>query len=197
LLFLGHYNPMENICYVNGYPTGCNEAVFDGDGSGECIRGANSHITGLVLFYVPLWICMILVSYINWLMRGHLLANNSTDASWITSQALLYSLAFLVTWTPSTIWNIMAYTNGAGFWIDFLAAFLEPIQGFWNLMIFLRNRPDSVERLKPLLSCKACNSDDEEEDDDNCLPKSIETKETAIVDAEVQVVESVSNSQTK
>jgi hypothetical protein len=197
LLFLGHYNPMENVCDVNGYPVGCDESVFDGNGTGECIRGSHSHITGLVLFSVPLWICMILVSYINWLMRGHLLANNSTDASWITSQALLYSLAFLVTWTPSTIWSIMTYANEGVFWIDMLTAFFEPFQGFWNLMIFLRNRPDSLERLKLLLSCKACTSDEEVEDDDNCQPKCIETMETAIVDADVQVAASVSTHQTQ
>jgi hypothetical protein len=203
LLFLGHYNPMGHICYSNGYPSGCNEAVFDGNGVGECIRGANSHITGLVLFYAPLWLCMISVTYINWLMRGYLIASNSTDASWITSQALLYCLAFLVTWTPSTIWNIMAYTNGVGFWIEMLAAFFEPIQGIWNLLIFLRNRPDSIERLKLLVSCKACsekNTDDDDDDDDEENDQQQQQQkmppQETIIDAHVELAASNSHDHT-
>jgi G protein-coupled glucose receptor regulating Gpa2 C-term len=197
LIFLGHFNPMGHICYINGYPSGCNEAVFDGKGVGECIRGANSHITGLVLFYIPLWICMIAVCYFNWLMRGYLIANNSTEVSWMTRQTLFYALAFLVTWIPSTIWNIMAFTNGVAFWIELLAAFFEPFQGFWNMLIFLCSRPDSVERLKLLLSCKACSHRKSQGEEEDYNQEKITKTQDAVIDTIVEIaVAAATNSNT-
>jgi hypothetical protein len=71
---------------------------------------------------------------------------------------LLYSLAFVVTWTPSTLWSIISWSNIDStnlYWLDIISATFEPLQGLWNLCIFIRNRPDSIERLQSIF-CYCC-----------------------------------------
>ena len=162
LLFLQQYNPISQVCWVNGYPAGCQESVFgeQTDDAILCDRGVNAHIYGLVLFYMVLWICIIVITYFNLRIRNTLVKANSEDADWISTQALLFSCAFIVTWLPSTLWSVMTFATGGGFWLDLLAVIFEPMQGVWNLLIFLRNRPDTVERLYRVVSFQFCHPSD-------------------------------------
>jgi hypothetical protein len=137
------------------YPLGCSESIF-GTSDIPCERGFNANIIGLVTFYIVLWIMFIIVTYLNIAMRQRLVSqeSESTDVKWITTQALLYGIAFVVTWTPSTMWFVFPLFGYFRFWLDFLPGVLEPIQGLWSLLIFIRNRPESIDRIQRLFLCR-------------------------------------------
>jgi hypothetical protein len=84
-------------------------------------------------------------------LQVHALRRSATDQTSVAMQAILYSLSFFVTWTPSTIWSIAHWFNVESFALDFLSAFCEPLQGFWNALIFIRKRPGSQEKLRLLV----------------------------------------------
>jgi hypothetical protein len=156
LLILDQLNPTNQVCIGNGFPLGCSEAVF-GTNDIPCERGFNAHIFGLVTFYIVLWIVFIIITYLNIVIRKRLLSSqtsDSTDVQWITTQALLYGVAFVVTWTPSTMWFVFPLFGYFRFWLDFLPCFVEPLQGMWSLLIFIRNRPESIERIQRLFICR-------------------------------------------
>ena len=120
----------------------------------------------MVLFYIPLWICIVLIGFFNLsiyikLRKG----GESEEASWFAKQSFLYALAFVVTWAPSTTWSGLHWNlDGGSFAVDLLAAWFEPIGGLWNLLIFLRNRPHSRRRVMRLL-CLECFEEKEEDND--------------------------------
>ena len=114
----------------------------------------------------------MMIVTLNFAMRKFLLNENAEeDAHWVTTQALLYSAAFFITWTPSTLVSTMIWFRSPWYWLQILTAICEPLQGFWNLLIFMRNRPDSVENLQRLLSCKlqCCIDDDTVDNDDDVV----------------------------
>ena len=72
------------------------------------------------------------------------------------TQAILYSGSFFITWMPSTIWSICHWFNVSSFYIDLFAAICEPLQGFWNMLIFIRRRQSSQKKLKSIFSTLFC-----------------------------------------
>jgi hypothetical protein len=86
----------------------------------------------------------------------------TSESSWFATQSLLYALAFIVTWAPSTAWSALSWNSEGHFALDFLAALFEPLAAFWNLLIFLRNRPSAHRKLLNILCCKFSEGDDEE-----------------------------------
>jgi hypothetical protein len=157
-LLYKQYNPMNQLCWINGYPSGCNEAVFGGSDY-PCERGFNSQWTGIFLFYFIVWANMIFIIILNILVVRHLVqTDNNQDSVWTAKQGMLYSAAFLVTWLPSTISTIAFYSGSGGYQYEILCALLEPLQGFWNALIILRTNQHSVERLASMLRCSCCKS---------------------------------------
>jgi hypothetical protein len=156
---LKQYNPMSQMCWLNGYPSGCNESVFGGSDI-PCERGFNAQWSGIFLFFFIIWSCMITIIALNVMIVQSLLNSGSSarEAKWVGIQGMMYSAAFLVTWTPSTLMTIMAYASHGGFHFDILAVVFEPLQGFWNMLILLRSNPTSVDRLKALFSFQYCRS---------------------------------------
>jgi hypothetical protein len=63
------------------------------------------------------------------------------------TQAILYSGSFFITWSPSTVWSVAHWFNAGSFALDYAAAFCEPLQGFWNMLIFIRRRPSSRKKI--------------------------------------------------
>jgi hypothetical protein len=150
ILAAKQYNQVGNVCFIIGSPYGCGNSTFAGGGP-PCDRGDFAYLYGLFLFYVPTWICLIIQIILNFKIRRALVKSNSSEVDWVTRQCLLYSLAFFVTWAPSTIWSILSWTGGGGFWFDLSSCLIEPLQGFWNLLIFIQNRPGSKKRLERIL----------------------------------------------
>jgi hypothetical protein len=157
-LVLDQYNPYGQICWLNGYPSGCNEASWGGSDT-PCDRGINSHLYGIFVYYVVLWASLIFAIAINVKMYYMLEESNETsDAKWIKTQSLLFCCAFVITWLPSTLWSIMMWFNVGGLALGVLTAICEPLQGFWNLIIFARNRPCTIKRLHQYFCLKSCQS---------------------------------------
>ena len=81
-----------------------------------------------------------------------------------------YFLAFCVTWAPSTIWSAKHYKSGGSFRLDLVAAICEPLAGFWNLLIFLSNRPKLRRKIMGYCLCQYGSNntaDDDNQDQGN------------------------------
>lgn len=76
--------------------------------------------------------------------------------SMFATQAILYSGSFFITWTPSTIWSVAYWFGVGGIGFDLAAASCEPLQGFWNMLIFIRSRPESQEKLRRVFGSFCC-----------------------------------------
>ncbi len=72
------------------------------------------------------------------------------------TQAILYSASFFITWTPSTVWSVAYWLGAGGIGYDLASATCEPLQGFWNMLIFIRSRPSSQEKLQRIFGSYCC-----------------------------------------
>jgi hypothetical protein len=80
-------------------------------------------------------------------------ARRASKLAVFATQASLYSFSFFITWAPSTCWSVSHWFDVASFWFDFAAALCEPFQGALNLMVFLRRREESREKIRNALGC--------------------------------------------
>jgi hypothetical protein len=80
-------------------------------------------------------------------------ARRASKLAVFATQASLYSFSFFITWAPSTCWSVSHWFDVASFWFDFSAALCEPFQGALNLMVFLRRREESREKIRSALGC--------------------------------------------
>ena len=153
LLGLEQYNSLGAVCWVQGYPSGCGNSVYSPSPDAvPCERGHYAWVYGMVLFYIPLWICIVFIIYFNvsiWFRLRH-----TTEATWFATQSTLYAVAFVAVWAPSTTWSAVGWNNGGGFGLDFASAFCEPLAGVWNLSIFLRNRHALRARIYNFVLCR-------------------------------------------
>ena len=155
LLSQDMYNHVGAVCWVIGSPPGCENSAYHPSDE-LCERGNWAWLYGMAMFYIPLWICIVLIAFFNvsiyvTLHRG----GDSEEAKWFGTQSLLYAVAFVVTWAPSTTWSGLHWNlDGGSFTVDMLAAWFEPIGGLWNLLIFLRSRPASRKRVMRLICCE-------------------------------------------
>lgn len=153
-----------------GEPAGCGNSSYQ-PSDVPCERGDYAWAWGLALFYGPLWVCVIAcvtsmviltlevrkthrrsLRYSSALGMGHSLRRSGSDSNKVAFQAMLYSFSFLVTWMPSTLWSIAHWFGWSHYGLDIAAATAEPLQGFWNLMIFLKNRPNTLLKVRRVLS---------------------------------------------
>ncbi|KAG7355032.1 hypothetical protein IV203_004388 [Nitzschia inconspicua] len=170
MLFLKQYNQIGAVCWIIGDPPDCGNSSYR-PGDVPCERGNWAWIYGVALFYGPLWICVIacVVSMIilyhevkQTLQRAslyttsygatHSLGRSGNNSNKVAVQAMLYSLTFLLTWMPSTLWSIAHWYQWSHFALDMVAATAEPLQGFWNFLIFLRSRPETVRKIRLRMS---------------------------------------------
>ena len=136
-----------------------------------CERGNHAYLWGVLLFYGPLWVCvlaciccMIVIvyevrrthqrarRYTTAIGTRHSMNRSGADTSKVATQALLYSLSFIFTWMPSTLWSIAHWFNWSHYGLDLATACTEPLQGFWNLMIFLKSRPATRAKIRRICS---------------------------------------------
>ncbi|KAL7571626.1 hypothetical protein ACA910_011166 [Epithemia clementina (nom. ined.)] len=155
LLVMDQYNPIGAVCYAQGSPPLCGNSVYTPNPDVPCERGDWAWVYGMVLFYIPLWICYLSILYFNSVIYWHI--RSTPQASWFATQSLLYGLAFGITWAPSTMWSAWQWNDGGSFWLDLASTIFEPLAGFWNLCIFLQNRPKTRQELKQWLCyCHCC-----------------------------------------
>lgn len=182
LLPLKQYNHIGAVCWVIGDPKECKTSSFQ-DSDILCERGKHAWLYGIFLFYLPLWVCVIAccfsMGYIYMETRRtigrmhrysvsgrdcHSLSRSDKDSGRVAIQALLYSLTFVITWMPSTLWSVAHWFNWSSFWLDLISGFCEPLQGFWNLCIFARYRLETQAKIWKFLSrifpCVVFNDED-------------------------------------
>jgi len=166
LLPLTQYNHIGAVCWVIGEPQGCGHSTNTPNPDVPCERGDYAYLYGLALFYGPLWVCVILciicMAFIffevrsthrrlhRYGRRNQSLRRSAADTSAVATQAALYCLSFFFTWMPSTIWSIAYWFGVEQFWLDLLAAICEPLQGFINMLIFIRRRQSSQLKIYDL-----------------------------------------------
>lgn len=154
-----------------GEPVACGSSTFQGNDDVPCDRGNNAWAWGVFLFYGPLWVCVIGCTYsmvvlylhvkkthaksrsYSRAIRGmrHSANRSGADTSKVAHQAILYSLTFLITWMPSTLWSVSTWFNWSAYGLDLAAAIAEPLQGLWNFLIFLKSRPRTRIKIRQAL----------------------------------------------
>mmetsp|Transcript_6866 Transcript_6866/g.13978 ORF Transcript_6866/g.13978 Transcript_6866/m.13978 type:complete len:556 (-) Transcript_6866:251-1918(-) len=163
LLPLKQYNHIGAVCWVIGSPNGCDRST-NTPSDIPCDRGNYAYLYGSVLFYGPIWVCVVLciicMIFIfsevrathrrldRYGRRIQSLRRSSADTSAVATQAVLYCVSFFFCWMPSTIWSIGHWFGIEQFWLDLLAALCEPLQGFINMLIFVRRRPSSQDKIQ-------------------------------------------------
>jgi len=165
LLGLDQYNHVGAVCWVQGSPPACGNSAFSpAPDAPPCERGNWAWLYGMAMFYGLIWISIVLIFIFNvciyWKLRTEA---NRREARWFAVQSFLYGAAFCVTWAPSTTWSGMNWTaEGGSFTVDVLSAFFEPLGGFWNLVIFVRDRPSSRARVLRIICCEFMETSTEE-----------------------------------
>ncbi|KAL7571637.1 hypothetical protein ACA910_011174 [Epithemia clementina (nom. ined.)] len=154
LLVMDQYNPIGAVCYAQGVPPLCGNSVYTPHPDVPCERGDWAWVYGMVFFYLPLWSCYMGIFYFNIMIYWQL--RSTPEGSWFGSQSFYYGLAFCITWAPSTLWSALQWKDGGSFWLDLASTIFEPLGGFWNLLIFLSNRPKTRRELKEMLCHCSC-----------------------------------------
>ena len=132
LLPLDLYNHIRTVCWIIGEPQACgNSSRTPSDV--PCNRGDWAWLYGILLFYSPIWICVILMLYAIISIYLEVRRTHARSSRWehtgepvdsrirrrkrasnvdrVALQAFLYASSFVITWTPSTIWSIAHWVN--------------------------------------------------------------------------------------
>jgi len=169
LLPLKQYNQIGQVCWIIGSPVDCGDSTHIRNPDVPCERGNHAWLYGVFTFYGPLWICVgccLVCMYLVYLevretfkrvrrysfdvrASGNI---GRTEVDSVAIQAILYSVSFFITWMPSTLWSVAHWFRFAAFWLDFLSAFCEPLQGMWNFLIFTRARRRTKNKIRRILS---------------------------------------------
>lgn len=79
------YYLVGSVCWVNGSPPQCGHSTFQENPDVPCERGDYAWLYGMMMFYAPLWCCIVLLVYFN--ARIYCDADLSEgDAKWIRQQ---------------------------------------------------------------------------------------------------------------
>jgi len=161
-------SPYASFCYIAPYPLHCNEPRYEDE---QCIRGeGNTDIFMYLLLALTflavttLLISMALIIHFFWGIErakkrrevrstGDLSADpehfqTDEEASHyeltilLTKQALMYFGAFLLTWS----WMFLKFTLDDNHLFQIMFAIFHPLQGFYNLVIFVYHKMWSLQR---------------------------------------------------
>mmetsp|Transcript_3180 Transcript_3180/g.4710 ORF Transcript_3180/g.4710 Transcript_3180/m.4710 type:complete len:469 (+) Transcript_3180:1046-2452(+) len=145
--YLQLYNSNGSFCWIDAYPIFCDH--LDGV---KCLRGGNAYMcqwlfAGIILILSFLLI-IITTTYLFCFIRGKTRAMqkrygrisvNNNQYIEVGKQSFLYVLAFVVTFSwPLAAAIIRHLDRGVPMWLNALQSFFFPLQGFWNVIIFLR-----------------------------------------------------------
>jgi len=188
---LGIYNHIGAVCWTMGLPQGCEHSNYN-ESDVPCERGNHAWIYGLALFYAPLWVCIIFTTVAMVMIYIKVRQTEERNLRYagaqvvprretylrsnrIATQAILYTVAFYITWLPSTIWSLTRWSDNPMFWLDMLSCICEPSQGSLNFIVFLRTRPELRARLQRQFCCR-CGKD---ESDVDCVSTEIDESRRA------------------
>ena len=157
-LSIGLFNSNGFTCYIHQYPFNCEGRGID------CTRGNDAskyrlYFVGveLVFIFIVNVICMIiLIAFIQkrerartkYIFRGSSPSSHKSEQSKnATRQALLFIGAFVITY----VWGFVSAANhaakgSANFTVLILGGFFVPLQGFFNFIVYLRPRYNSLRK---------------------------------------------------
>lgn len=197
-LALKLFNSANTWCWIAPFPVGCNDGRRLG--AITCERGRDAWIYRFVFYYVWLWLAIATVTVAMFLvfwtvhkntkkMRryaslGQYAQKKRRDVAW---QSFWYVCAFYFTNLFNTMLRLMQHANYAvPFSVVLLLVIFAPMQGGWNLLIYLRPRylkykeknpdwkiADILKRSMQRALSGSSSNDDEEDDDDYRLGAAI------------------------
>jgi hypothetical protein len=154
---LFHPNPYDSFCTISTYPDSCDESKwYDWN---LCTWGENkdtkSFVATLVISLQFGWIVigMTMILWTTYTRKREVRISNThdieqrsttsktpdilTDTKALEFQAMMYICAFFLTW----LFNLLSVAFGSSnYEMDLLNSILFPLQGFWNLIIFLYDK---------------------------------------------------------
>lgn len=142
------YHSIGPICWASDAPDCADD------------NSCNVRMYTLVLYCIPLWIALAYtiascVRIRRYVQQYH--SNRKTVTQHADTLVALYSLAIFITYTPCIIWSFMFWNGASPKSLLWLFVSLEPLQGIWNLAIFLMNRrQDTRARLRKVFTSICC-----------------------------------------
>mmetsp|Transcript_53216 Transcript_53216/g.79028 ORF Transcript_53216/g.79028 Transcript_53216/m.79028 type:complete len:389 (+) Transcript_53216:78-1244(+) len=145
-LSLGLYNPSYSACWIAPLPFTCKD---------NCIRGNNAVFYRLVFGIIPLWLslffCLACMLSIHMSVRkvekrnsryavGPARVARTKRSKMMASNAAWYVAVLFLTWLPPTVNVVLAIFDKKFFWMSMIAGISQPLQGFYNCIIFIRRR---------------------------------------------------------
>ena len=159
-LGLGLFNSANVWCWIAPLPLDCVSSVKAENGQGTCVRGDNAWVYRLAFYFIWIWLsficvtfCMAMVYITVWKqtrrmdrynVKGvNLSTERQSNVRRVAVQAALYVGAFYMTIIfPSIVRMAQARWNCTSeyFPLSILTVTFYPLQGFWNLIIYIRPR---------------------------------------------------------
>lgn len=147
-LVLGLYNAGLWDCWIYPHPHGCLES-WRNDGVSDCERGDNATLYQWLFDVIPKWVTVLVVTFnMVWIHRVLLekerasqrYAARQTQASrQLARQSYLYVGALFITYIPAIVTRLTeVLTGGVYYGMIVTISITIPLQGFWNLMVYLR-----------------------------------------------------------
>ena len=85
LLPLKQYNQIGQVCWIIGSPTECGDSTHISNPDVPCDQGNYAWLYGMILFYSPIWCCILLLIYFN--AQIYFFADVSKgDQKWVAQQ---------------------------------------------------------------------------------------------------------------
>lgn len=121
------YNHIGAVCWVNGSPPQCGSSTFTENPDVPCERGDHAWLYGMLMFYLPLWICILLQVYFN---ANIYFSVSERDAKWVAQQYVCKGFACMD--------NKLETSH------TLFLSFSEPCGTFWPFVSLGRPRPFGV-----------------------------------------------------
>lgn len=146
-------------CWIAPYPLGCQESWRNG-GLTTCERGNNATLYIWLFDLIPKWSAILLVTINMWLIHRSVRLQESKTKQYriiaastlnnkkkpslskrLARQSYLYVGALYITYIPVIMTRLTQLIAGVTFYGMILTiALLIPMQGWWNLLVYLRPR---------------------------------------------------------
>lgn len=161
--FLQLYNSNGSFCWIEAYPMYCANTE---QGYIKCLRGEQAYLfqwlfAGIVIVFSFLLIIATTGS-IFYFVRQNIekmrkrygkQSANQLQLIEVRRQATLYVLAFALTFIWPMAAAIERQIRGVPFWLNAFQSFFFSLQGFWNIVIFLRPTFTRLNRQHKDRSC--------------------------------------------
>lgn len=146
LLVKDKYHSIGPVCWASDPPPCYDSSVSIPQLEEDGIH-CNVKFYSAIFYCFPLWIGMaytfygcvrVLIHVRRWIPKS--LSTAAAIEQRARTLTLLYSAAILITYVPCIVWSATFWFDYSSFWLNLLYVLLEPLQGVWNLAIFLMNR---------------------------------------------------------